>query len=98
MRLSRTQKEVLFILYAIEVRGNKDPVPATAILRIVNKGRETQIFPSNFRAGLHTMVSNGLLLKYRADSLQLAFRLSEDGRNEGQYIYQERTATKKAAD
>lgn len=80
MRLSSTQKDVLFILYAIEAGGKAEPVPGVKILEMINSARQSGIHGTNFRTSCHTLVENGLLNKYRNASLKLAFRLTDDGR------------------
>lgn len=79
MRLSAIQKDVLFVLSALEARGITAPVPATRLLEMINAARSAQVYPTNFRTSCHTLVKHGLLKKYRNQSLQLAFALTETG-------------------
>ncbi|MBY0419380.1 MAG: chromosome segregation protein ParM [Pararheinheimera sp.] len=89
-RLSKLQKNTLFILYALQQRGKRDPIPGVDILAMINKGRELKVFPPNFRASCHTLVANQLIRKYRSDSLQLAFTLTEAGQEPAEREYKER--------
>ncbi len=90
MRLSATQKDVLYILFCIEARGRFDPVPGMTLLEILNRTRSTEVHDTNFRTSCHTLVTNGLLSKYRSSSLLLAFTLTADGREKAKDIYQTR--------
>lgn len=90
VRLSSTQKDVLFILYAIEAGGKAQPVPGVKILEMINSSRHSGIHGTNFRTSCHTLVENGLLSKYRNTSLKLAFKLTEDGRERAGEIYRKR--------
>ncbi|WP_283631236.1 chromosome segregation protein ParM [Shewanella baltica] len=90
MRLSSTQKDVLFILYAIEAGGKAEPVPGIKILEMINSARQSGIYGTNFRISCHTLVENGLLKKYRDTSLKLAFKLTEYGRKRAEEIYLKR--------
>ena len=80
MRLSSTQKDVLFILYAIEAGGKAEPVPGVKILEMINSARQSGIHGTNFRTSCHTLVENGLLNKYRNASLKLASRWTDERR------------------
>lgn len=91
MRLSKTQKDVLFVLYGIERRGRHEPVSNVNLFEILNKHRDTELFDNNFRTSCHTLVKHELLLKYRDPvSLKLAFQLSESGRDIAKGIFQQR--------
>mgnify|MGYP000007506319 FL=1 len=90
MRLSATQKDVLYILFSIEARGRFDPVPGMKLLGMLNLTRSSEIHDTNFRTSCHTLVANGLLSKYRSSSLMLAFTLTADGREKAKDIYQTR--------
>jgi hypothetical protein len=84
MRISATQKNTLIALYALEQHGRIRPIPSVDLLKMVNRGREAAgelpAYATNFRAGCHTMVENKLIDKYRSQSLQLAFKLTDTGR------------------
>lgn len=91
MRLSSTQKDILFILYAMEDKGNVSPVPGMKILEIINNGRNTDIYDTNFRTSCHKLNANGMIEKYRSSqSLNLAWRLSDEGRAKAIEIYNNR--------
>ncbi|HDT5863465.1 TPA: chromosome segregation protein ParM [Aeromonas hydrophila subsp. hydrophila] len=91
MRLSKTQKDVLFVLLGIEQRGRRGPVPNVDLFELLNKHRDRELFDNNFRISCHTLVKNGLLLKYRDPvSLKLAFLLTESGRDIAEGIFQQR--------
>lgn len=90
MRLSAIQKDVLFILYAIEQKGNSLPVPSVIVLNMLNKSRTADVFDSNFRASCHKLNEHKMIDKYRSQSLKLAWGLSELGRNKAAEIYQTR--------
>lgn len=90
MRLSSVQKDVLFVLLATRKKGRNAPVPAVDLLDIVNRGRSTEVFQSNFLTSCHTQVKNGYLHQYRNRSMKLAFSLTELGVVEAEKIYQER--------
>lgn len=44
MRVSAVQKDILFVLYQLELRGFLKPIPATDILTMLNKSRVTEVF------------------------------------------------------
>lgn len=90
MRLSATQKDVLYILFSIEARGRFDPVPGMKLLELLNLTRSSEVHDKNFRTSCHTLVTNGLLDKYRSSTLMLAFKLTADGREKANEIYQAR--------
>ena len=90
MRVSAIQKDLLFVLFAIEVRGGGGPVPGVKLLRMINASRSAEVFPANFRASCHTLVHHGLLQKYRSESLMLAFSLTYEGRKRAEAIYSAR--------
>ncbi len=92
MRLSRNQRDVLFLLVRFEVKGARGPVPAALLLKTINGQRGTPVAGSNFRAGLKTMVENGLVLQFRHPTkLSLAYQMTEEGRAIGQGVYSDRT-------
>lgn len=89
-RLSSVQRETLFVLQLLRQRGKVGPIPCVDILAIINKRRDNKIAPTNFRASCHTLVECQLLRKYRSDSLQLAFALSDDGKALAELVYEDR--------
>lgn len=90
MRLSAVQKDTLFILHAIEVRGRSNPVPGVKILQMINSARSDAVHGNNFRKSCSTLVEHGFLSKFRSASLQLAFKLTDVGRAKASDIYLER--------
>ncbi|WP_270820074.1 chromosome segregation protein ParM [Aeromonas sp. Y311-2] len=93
MRLSATQKDILFVLYAMSLKRSDLPIPAVTLLKLLNNPRAASILPNNFRVSCHTLVKHQMLTMYRNEkSLQLAFTLTEDGYRNGERIYTERTS------
>ena len=90
IRFSALQKDTLFILYVLQQRGKRDPIPGVDILAMINKGRELPVFPQNFRASCHTLVANQLIRKFRRGDLQLAFTLADAGKEPAEREYKER--------
>lgn len=91
MRLSRVQKDVLFVLYGLAERNLIGPFPAMRLFSILNKGRLQPVADTNFRRSCHTLNRHGLLSKYRVQqSLTLAFGLTEEGFEIARDIYQKR--------
>lgn len=91
MRLSATQKDVLFVLYALRCRGNHAPMINTRLLQLINTSRSTAIHASNFRQSCHTLHAYQFLHQYRQPSQELAWQLTERGGEAAQLIYQQRT-------
>ena len=79
MRFSSTKKDILFVLYQLELREMVQAIPATNLLEMINQSREVDFFATNFRTSCHTLHRNGFLSKYRNSSLKLAFTLTEQG-------------------
>lgn len=92
MRLSAIQKDVLFVLYALEEKGHRGTVQGMKLLGLINGQRMAEIHGSNFRISCNTLVGHSLLNRYRNSSLQLAFTLTEKGREVGAELYLQRTA------
>lgn len=97
MRLSSTQKDVLFILYAIEQNGNRHPVPSMTILNMLNNNRSAWVQESNFRVSCHKLNGHSMINKYRTKSLTLAWHLSDEGREKARDIFNERWKHEKNA-
>lgn len=91
MRLSSIQNDVLFILYAIEKKGNKEPMPGMVIFNMINNSRPSEIFDTNFRSSCHTLNENMMIDKYRTPSLTLAWALTELGRQKAGEIFKDKT-------
>ena len=94
MRLSSTQKDTLFILYAIEQKGNTNPMPSMTILNMINSSRSSEIFDTNFRASCHILNDNNMIDKYRSSSLKLAWALTATGREKASEIFKEKLTKK----
>ncbi len=90
MRLSATQKDILFVLYAIEQKGNKNPIPGMTLLKMINSSRSSEIFDTNFRASCHKLNENKMIGKYRSSSLKLAWALTELGRQKAGEVFENR--------
>ncbi len=94
MRLSATQKDILFLLFAIEQKGHKEPVSSMTVFRMINSSRASEIFDTNFRASCHKLNENNLIEKYRSPSnLKLSWGLSESGRLKASEVFKDKTNT-----
>lgn len=81
MRISAVPKDILFVLYQLELSGFLKPIPATDILTMLNKSRATEVFGTNFRVSCHKLNENGLVHIHRSlKTLRLSFTLTELGR------------------
>ena len=81
MRISSIQKDILFVLYQLELRGVVKPIAATDILKMLDQSRDTAVFGTNFRVSCHKLNENGLVHMHRnLKSLKLSFRLTDLGR------------------
>jgi len=87
MRLSKIQKNVLFLLYLIEHKGNTEPVPSIILFKMINSSGCAQIFDTNFRASCHKLHDNELVQKFRGQSLKLSWGLSSMGREKASIIF-----------
>ena len=92
-RLSQNQKDTLFILALLETKQVAGPMPTAKIKAMIDQSRAVAIDPSNFRKGLHTLASRGLVELPRAHDLSLAISLTRLGRHDAARIYCERTGT-----
>ena len=93
VRLSSIQKDVLFLLFALEQKGNKEPVEGSVLLKMINGSRSADVFCSNFRASCHKLNEHELIEKYRSQrTLKLAWCLSDAGRHQANKIYINRLA------
>lgn len=79
MRLSKTQKDVLIVLYRIASKGVLRPIPGTDLHAMINGSRDAPIAASNFRASCHTLEENGLLDLHRGKDLSLQWQLTKRG-------------------
>jgi len=91
VRLSKIQKDILFVLFALEQKGKQEPVTGMNLLSIINKGSSSELYDTNFRTSCHTLNSNKLVNKYRTSSLKLAWTLTEAGRAIACIIFNERS-------
>ena len=92
-RLSQNQKDTLFVLALLETKQVAGPMPTAKIKAMIDQSRAVAIDPSNFRKGLHTLASRGLVELSRAHDLSLAISLTRLGRHDAARIYCERTGT-----
>lgn len=91
MRISEIQRNVLFMLFAIEQRGNKAAIPNAALYSAVSSNSAYPLQPQNFRASCHTMQGHQLVTKYRLGStVRVAWRLTDTGRALAETIFNER--------
>jgi hypothetical protein len=90
VRLSFMQKDVLFLLYAIEQKGGVKPVSSMSLLKNINNSRSSGIEESNFRPSCHKLVTHGLIDLHRGAALKLNWKLTVAGREKGKAIYDER--------
>lgn len=90
MRISVIQKDILFVLYALKVRGHTSSVASTRLLSLINGQRGQDIHSSNFRASCHTMAVHKLVILSYSKSLKLLVGLSIDGLTVGGEIYEAR--------
>jgi hypothetical protein len=90
LRLSFVQKDILFILYAIELKGNVDPVRSMSILTTINDTRNSCVADRNFRVSCHTLRKNELIVEYRTRSRTLAWKLTPGGKDIASSIYEQR--------
>lgn len=92
MRLSRNQRDVLFLLVRMELRGNRGPFPVAKLLEIINGQRCVEVAPQNLRQGMKTLAEHGMVNQFRHPTkLTLAYTLTDEGRARGEVIYSDRT-------
>ena len=88
MRLSGIQRDILFLLFAIEQKGHKEPVPSMTVFSMINSSRTSKIFDTNFRASCHKLNEHSLIEKYRSPSnFKLSWGLSEIGRLKANEVF-----------
>ncbi|OCH60907.1 hypothetical protein A6D98_09920 [Aliivibrio fischeri] len=90
-RLSKNQKDALFILALLESKNKTNPVAVTKVRSMVESIRAGVLDPSNFRKGVHMLASRGLIEVGRYKDLSLAMKLTSLGRHDAAKIYRERT-------
>ena len=79
MRISKTQKDVLLVLYHILSKGVLRPIPSADLLAMINSSRDKALAASNFRVSCHTLADNGLIQSTRGSGLQLQWQLTQEG-------------------
>lgn len=94
MRISSMQKSTLITLFILEQRqvlklGVIYPIPSRDIYQMVSKSKSADIYKNNFRVSCHTLCKNRLIDKYRNESLNLAFKLTDSGRELAKQAYDE---------
>ncbi|EQB0495873.1 hypothetical protein ACYAPA_003693 [Vibrio mimicus] len=90
-RLSKNQKEALFVLAVAEVNGVLHHVALTKVKKTVDNLRGYICDPDNFRTGMHTLRKRGLIEMERRSDLGLMMRLTRLGRHDAAKIYHQRT-------
>ncbi|MEZ8137842.1 hypothetical protein ACED34_20235 [Vibrio splendidus] len=91
VRLSKNQKDALFVLALLEVNGKSGPIPLAKVRTMIATSRSDDLDPSNFRKGIHILGKRGMLEVGRLSDLSLCVQLSRSGRHVAAGIYQERT-------
>lgn len=91
VRLSKNQKDALFVLALLEVNGQSGPIPVAKVRTMIATSRSDDLDPSNFRKGIHILGKRGVLEVGRLSDLSLCVQLSRSGRHVAAGIYQERT-------
>ncbi|HAS6480603.1 TPA: hypothetical protein GRR64_23895 [Vibrio parahaemolyticus] len=91
VRLSKNQKDALFVLALLEVNGKSGPIPLAKVRTMIATSRSDDLDPSNFRKGIHILGKRGVLEVGRLSDLSLCVQLSRSGRHVAARIYQERT-------
>lgn len=91
VRLSKNQKDALFVLALLEVNGKSGPIPLAKVRDMIATARSDDLDPSNFRKGIHILGKRGVLEVGRLSDLSLCVQLSRSGRHAAAVIYQERT-------
>lgn len=89
MRLSFIQRDVLFLLYAIEQKGGTKPVSSMSLLTSINENRSSFIADKNFRTSCHKLVAHELIELHRGPALKLYWKLTDLGRERADLIYTE---------
>lgn len=78
-RPSPMQRRVLIVLAALDAK-RPGPVATRDIERVLEQGGDAPVYGPNLRASCRRMEAAGWLRTLRAPNLQLAVRLTEDGR------------------
>jgi hypothetical protein len=91
VRLSKNQKDALFVLALLEVNGKSGPIPLAKVRTMIATSRSDDLDPSNFRKGIHILGKRGVLEVGRLSDLSLCVQLSRSGRHVAAGIYLDRT-------
>lgn len=91
MKLSRTQRDALMFLVALEMRRVPMPFSGPDLLRIINKDRWAEVARQNYQAGMRTLEKHGLITITREYGQPLKFALTDEGRMHGEVILSDRT-------
>lgn len=92
-RFSAIQKNTLFLLYCLELKGIKAPVPGVKLLGMINANTTGfTTHRNNYNVSCQKMVMTGHLNKFRDQSLKLAFTLTDVGREKAKEIYEQKLA------
>ncbi|MBL0893101.1 hypothetical protein [Pectobacterium atrosepticum] len=90
MRISKNQRDVLFLLYAIEQKkSHQHFVTVTSLFSMINKNRSASLYLNHLRTSCHTLHKNGFVEQYRDEGLKLSYALTEQGRLVALAIYNE---------
>lgn len=90
IRISESQSNTLLALHMIEQQGKTAPVPAMRLYDITCKisNKMTMPLKCNYRKSCHKLVEHGYLNLYRNDRFEMAFSLTDQGREKGANIAQ----------
>ena len=91
IRLSKNQKDVLFVLAALESNRHLGTVPLARVRDMIATSRDSVPDASNFRKGVHTLAERGSVELGRLKNLSLSIALTRSGRHQAAKIYRERT-------
>ncbi|HAS6073673.1 TPA: hypothetical protein I7144_20650 [Vibrio vulnificus] len=95
-RLSKNQKDALFVLAVLETKRFTRPVPVPKMRELISQSRPGILDASNFRKGLHVLEDKGFIELLRAKDLSLAAKLTQKGREQAAKIHFERTGVEMA--
>ena len=90
-RLSKNQKNILFVLFLLETKKIMTATPISKIKKMIEQSLNQEIDPSNFRKGIHTLKQRNFLNLVREENLSISIFLTAIGRIEAEKIHKERT-------
>ncbi|MCF1459026.1 MAG: hypothetical protein LPH21_16200 [Shewanella sp.] len=90
-RLSKTQKDSLFVLALLETKRYPMPVSLPRIKDMISQSRPVPLDSANFRKGMHLLASRGALTLARKSDLSLVAALTGPGRHLAAREYRTRT-------